>query len=71
MEQPRNERGQFTSPDKSAGKPIDLDLSFVLDDDIQCYNTAEGEPVHTNVDDELQLQPKETTRTPETGIKIE
>ena len=68
-EQPRNERGQFTSPDKSTGKPMDLDLSKVSDDEFQCYNTSEGKPVHTNVDDELQLLPKETNLTPETGIK--
>ena len=68
-EQPRNERGQFTSPDKSTGKPMDLDLSMVSDDEFQCYNTSEGKPVHTNVDNELQLLPKETNLTPETGIK--
>ena len=44
-EQPRKQRRQLTSPDKSAGKPIDLRL--------QCYNTAEGKPVHVNIDDEL------------------
>ena len=68
-EQPRNKRGQFTSPDKSTGKPMDLDLSMVSDDEFQCYNTSEGKPVHTNVDDELQLLPKETNLTPKTGIK--
>ena len=68
-EQPRNERGQFTSPDKSAGKPMDLYLSIVSDDEFQCYNTSEGKPVHANIDDELQLLPKETNLTPETGIK--
>ena len=68
-EQPRNERGQFTSPDKSAGKPMDLDLSIVSDDEFQCYNTSEGKHVHANIDDELQLLPKETNLTPETGIK--
>ena len=46
---------------------MDLDLSMVSDDDFQCYNTAEGKPVHTNMDDELQLLPKETTLTPERG----
>ena len=39
------------------------------DDDLQCYNTSEGKPVHTNVDDELQLLPTETNLTPESGIK--
>ena len=68
-DQPRNERGQFTSPNKSVGKPMDLDLSMVSDDEFQCYNTSEGKPVHTNIDDELQLLPKETNLTPETGIK--
>ena len=68
-EQPRNQKGQFTSPEKSTGKPMELDLSIVSDDEFQCYNTSEGKPVHTNLDDELQLLPKETNLTPETGIK--
>ena len=69
-DQPRNQKGQFTSPEKSAGKPMDLDLSMVSDDDdFQCYNTSEGKPVHTNVDDELQLLPEETNLTREPGIK--
>ena len=68
-EQPRNQKGQFTSPEKSTGKPIDLDLSIVSDDEFQCYNTSEGKPVRTNLDNELQLLPKETNLTPETGIK--
>ena len=67
-EQPRNQRGQFTSPEKSAGKPMQLDLSMVSDDEFQCCNTSEGKPIHTGIDDELQL-PKETNLTPETGIK--
>ena len=37
------------------GKPMELDLSIVSDDEFQCYNTSEGKPVHTNLDDELQL----------------
>ena len=49
---------------------MDLDLSMVSDDDdFQCYKTSEGKPVHTNVDDELQLLPKGTNLTPEAGIK--
>ena len=49
---------------------MDLDLSMVSDgDDFQCFNTSEGKPVHTNVEDELQLLPKETNLTPESGIK--
>ena len=35
-EQPRNQKGQFTSPEKSTGKPMDLDLSIVSDDEFQC-----------------------------------
>ena len=54
---------------KSVGKPMDLDLSMVSDDEFQCYNTSEGKPVHAKIDDELQLLPKETNLTPETGIK--
>ena len=68
-EQPRNQRGEFTSPEKSTGKPMLPDLSIVSDDDFQCYNTSEGKPVHTNPDDEPQLLPKETNLTPSTGIK--
>ena len=49
---------------------MDLDLSVVSYDDLECYNTAEGTPVHNNTDDELQLLPKETTLTPETSIKM-
>ena len=48
---------------------MDLDLSIVSDDEFQCYNTREGKSVHANIDDELQLLPKETNLTPETGIK--
>ena len=33
-EQPRNQRGQFTSPENSAGKPMELDLSMVSDDEL-------------------------------------
>ena len=40
-EQPMNERGQFISPDKSASKPVELDLSMVsYDNDFQCYYTS-------------------------------
>ena len=31
--------------------------------------TSEGKPVHTNIDDELQLLPKETNLARETGKK--
>ena len=51
-----NERGQFANPDKSANKPVELDLSMVSDDDdFQCYFTGERRPVQTHIDDELQL----------------
>ena len=41
-------------------------MTIVFEDEkLQCYNTSEGKPVHTNVDDELQLLPKETTLIPE------
>ena len=48
---------------------MEMDLSIVSDDEFQCYNTSEGKPVHTNLDDELQLLRKETNLTPETGTK--
>ena len=51
---------------------MDLDLSMISeDDDFHCYNTAEGKPVHFNIEDERQLLPKGTTPTPKTGIKID
>ena len=69
-DQQRNERGQFTGPDKLASKPVELDFSMISDDDdFQCYNTSGGKPVHTKKGDELQLLPKETNLTPETCIK--
>ena len=48
---------------------MELDLSIVSDEEFQCYNKSDGKPIHTNLDDELQLLPKETNLTPETGIK--
>ena len=48
---------------------MELDLSIVSDGDFRCYNTSEGKPVLTNLDDELQLLPKQTNLNPETGIK--
>ena len=50
---------------------MDVDLSIVSDDDFQSHKTAEGKPVHTNIDDELQLLPKETTLKPETCKRID
>ena len=46
----------------------DLDLSIVSDDKFNCYNNSEGKPVHVNVEDEIQIHPKETRLSPETGI---
>ena len=49
-----------------------MNLSIISDDDdFECYNKSEGKPVHTNIDDELQLLPKENNLTPEQGINIE
>ena len=31
------------------------------------HTKSEGKPVHTNIDDELQLLPKENNLTPEQG----
>ena len=66
--QPRNEKGEFTSPQKNTGNMTDLDLSIVSDDEFNCYNNSEGRPISVNVDDELQIHPKETRLLPETGI---
>ena len=49
---------------------MELDLSIVSDEEFQCYNKSDGKPIHTNLDDELQLLPKETNLTPETGEPI-
>ena len=71
-DQPRNNRGQSTPPTKNNDKNTDMNLSIISDDDdFECYNKAEGKPVHTNIDDELQLLSKENNLTPEQGIKIE
>ena len=60
----RNNEGQFTSPNKN--NTADLNLSIISDDDdFECYNKAEGKPIQVNIDDELQLHPKETNLTPE------
>ena len=64
-DQPRNNKGQFTSPNKSTG--TDLNLSIISDDDFDCYNMSEGKPVQTNIEDELQLLPKDNNLTPEQG----
>ena len=56
-ELPRNNKGQFTSPNKN--NTADLNLSIISDDDdFECYNKAEGKPIQVNIDDELQLHPR-------------
>ena len=45
-DQPRNNKGQFTSPRKNADKEADMNLSIMSDeDDFDCYNRSEGKPV--------------------------
>ena len=46
----------------------DLDLSVVSNDDFNSYNNSDSKPIHTNVEDELQIHPKEARLTSETGI---
>ena len=71
-DQTRNNRGQLTSPTKNNDKETEMNLSIISDDDdFECYNKAEGKPVHKNTDDELQLLPKESNLTPEQGMNIE
>ena len=67
-DQPRNNKGQFAS-DKNNDKEADLNLSIISDEDVfDCYNKSEGKPIHTNMDHEIQLLPKENNLTPEQGI---
>ena len=47
---------------------MDLNLSIVSDEEFDCYNKSDGKPVHTNIDDELQLLPKDNKLTPGQGI---
>ena len=58
-DQPRNIKGKFTSPNKIAETEVDLNLSIVSDEEFDCYNNSNGKPVLANIDDELQLLPKE------------
>ena len=64
-DQPRNNKGQFTSPSENTGN--DLNLSIISDDDFECYNKSEGKPVQTNIEDEFQLLPKNNSLTQEQG----
>ena len=66
-DQLRNNKGQFTSPNKNADKNTDLNLSIKSHDEFECYNKSEGKPVHTNIDDELCFRPKENNLTTEQG----
>ena len=69
--QPRNDKGQFTSPNKNTDKETDLNLNIISDeDDFECYNKSGGKPVHTNIDDELQLFSNESNLTAEQGVYI-
>ena len=68
-EQSRNNKGQFTSPNRSPGETeTDLNLSIVSDKEFDCYNESDGKPVHANIEDELQLLPKDNKLTPGQGI---
>ena len=46
---------------------VTLNLSIISDDDFDCYNKSKGKPVQTNIEDELQLLPKNNSLTPEQG----
>ena len=61
---------EFTFPNKNTDKEMGLNLNIISDDEVECYNKSESKPVHTIIDDELQLLPKEKTLTIEQGIYI-
>ena len=44
-----------------------MNLSIISDDDFDCYNKSEGKPVKPNIEDKLQLLPKNNSLTPEQG----
>ena len=44
-EQPRNEKGQFTSTQKNTDNKTDKNLGIVPDDDFNCYNNSDGKPI--------------------------
>ena len=67
-DQPRSNQGLFTSPNNNADKDTYLNLSIISDDEVECYKKFDGKSVHTNIDNELQLFPKENNLTPEQGI---
>ena len=51
-------KGTVHSADKSVDKTLDLDLSMISDNEFDCTNRSDGNLVHSNSDDELQLHPK-------------
>ena len=63
----KRERAIHLAPENT-GILTDMNLSNVSDDEFNCYNNSDGKPMHTNVEDELQILSKETRLTPETGI---
>ena len=67
-DQSRNNKGQFTSPTKSANKDGYLNLSIISVDEFECYSKSYGKPVHTNIDNELRLLLKDINLTSEQGI---
>ena len=49
-------------------KETDLILSIISDEEFDCHNKSEGKPVHTNIDGELQILPKDNKLTPGQSI---
>ena len=43
---------------------MDLNLSIVSDEEFDCYHKSDGKPIQTNINDELQLLPKDNKLTP-------
>ena len=52
-QQPQNEKGHFTSPEKSTEKPMRLYLGTIADDKFICHNNDDGKLIHTNIENEL------------------
>ena len=51
---------------------MELDLIIVSKEDVyNCYHNSDEKPFHTNIEDEVQVLPKEINFTSETGIKSE
>ena len=48
-----------------SGKWMDINLSIVSDEEFDRYNKSEGKPLHTNIDYEIHLLPKENKLTEE------